>query len=185
MKSKTDWSLIVQGNISLLWIQETLNRKDKKVEEILIDFRNRYEGLDPLNPGLLMMASYLLFVYPQQAEFEALDFSRIKTGDFEVKEGTSTADARRFCSRIRNSLTHARFELIDERIEFRDERSGNDLFHATVEISKFGEFVNDFFFEAIRQHFRSIEAPTTSTCASTKGEDSPKANPSNQTTKSK
>ncbi|MGV6938645.1 hypothetical protein ACWA2B_24955 [Paenibacillus sp. CMM36] len=67
--SEINWNLILQGNISLLWIQETMKpeNKDKKVGELLDTFVNKNKGCSVSNIGSLIMASYLLLVYPKEA----------------------------------------------------------------------------------------------------------------------
>lgn len=160
-KRKTDWDLVIQGNISLLWCEWCLRyeNKDKTIGEALKIFSQKYENILPINVGLLLMASYLLFVYPQQTDFDNIDFDKIDINQFDVHEGTPKTDKKRFCSRIRNSLTHSRFGLHGERIEFHDQRNDEtDKFRASISIKDFGNFINNFMFEVKDQHFKRKEA---------------------------
>ena len=101
------------------------------------------------------MGAYILFVYPQQAEFEATDFSKIDTSRFDVQEGTEANNKQRFCSRIRNSLAHGRFNLRCNDIEFEDQRhGGTDRFRVKIGIKDFGDFINSFMQEVKNQYFR-------------------------------
>jgi len=122
--------------------------------QVLDDFLKEYRNVSPFNPGLLLMASYILFVYPQQAEFEAINFLRIDTDKFIVHQGTPNTDKKRFCSRIRNGLTHARFTVNGDQIELCDKKKdGTDQFRSTISVGDFGNFINGFMHEVKNQHF--------------------------------
>jgi hypothetical protein len=156
MMPTTDWDIIIKGNISLLWCQWSTNPKngDKKLSELLKEFHSQYNNIDPLNIGSLLMASYILFVYPQQSEFNSFDFSRVDTNHFTVHQGTSTTNKDRFCSRIRNALAHGRFAVNLDQIELSDQKTnGSDPFRTTILLVHFGEFINNFMDEVKRQHF--------------------------------
>lgn len=151
----TDWNLIVQGNISLIWCQwaNDPRNRDKTVGQLLAEFHQRYT-VAPLNIGSLLMASYILFVYPQQAEFENADFARIDTSKFIVSKGTPNTEHKRFCSRIRNGLTHGRFTVNGEQIELCDQKNdGSDPFCTTISVGDFGQFISAFMLEMKNQHF--------------------------------
>ncbi len=155
--STTDWNLIIQGNLSLIWCQLCMKpeNKDKTIKQLLNDFKSTYESIEPLNIGSLFMASYILFVYPKESDYKAIDFSKIDTSCFTVKEGTSNSNKDRFCCRIRNSLTHSRFSIEGDRISFLDyKKNEKDLFKASISIHKFGEFINNFMHEVKKQYFQ-------------------------------
>ncbi|MCC5848349.1 MAG: hypothetical protein JJU29_09660 [Verrucomicrobia bacterium] len=152
---KTDWNIVVQSNISLIWCQWALDPtyEKKTIGELLVEFREKYK-IDPLNIGSLIMAAYPLFVFPQQAEFNAINFSEIDLSSFTVTEGTNTTDPKRFCSRIRNSLAHARFKVEQNNISFYDQtKNGGDNFSASISIQRFGSFINEFMLEVKNQFF--------------------------------
>lgn len=154
---KTDWNIIVQGSISLLWCQWSTKPENmnKSLGQLLDEFRTRYSNVEPFNIGTLLMWAYILFVYPQQAEFDAFDFSRVDTNSFTVHEGTPNTNKKRFCSRIRNALTHGRFAVNADQIELTDQKQdGADKFQTTITIANFGDFINSFMHEAKSQHFK-------------------------------
>ncbi len=66
----TDWNLVIQSNISLLWLNECMKKsnQNKKVEDLMKEFQARNENVGILNSGTLMMASYFLFLYPREQE---------------------------------------------------------------------------------------------------------------------
>jgi hypothetical protein len=74
-----DWNLIIQGNISLLWIQECLNLANggKAINELLKDFRAKNDNCHILNVGTVFMAAYILFVYPKESDFINSDLTSI------------------------------------------------------------------------------------------------------------
>lgn len=152
----TDWNLIIQGNISLLWCQwcmDPMNRT-KTLSTLLEEFYTQYQNVEPLNIGTLLMAAYILFVYPQQTEFENINFDAVPTGDFNVVTGTLTTEKKRFCARIRNSLAHGRFAVHSDLITLTDQKpDGKDKFEANISVTKFGIFINEFMHEVKNKHY--------------------------------
>ena len=154
----TDWNILVRGYLSLIWCQKCVDSKNSKkcVAELLEEFEHKYEGVSPLNIGTLISASYICLMYPQQTEFEEMDFATIDIGSFNVTVGNAP-DSKYLCRRIRNSLAHARFTInsSDDIIIFRDQKpEGTDKFEAKISISKYGDFLNEFFFCAKEQFFK-------------------------------
>ena len=156
-EEKTDWNLVVQGNISLLWIQECLKNKDKTVGELLKEYMEKNENCEILNLGTLIMASYLLLLYPRERELTSIDWDKIRTPEFNFCEGRYK-DKSDLVRRIRNSLAHAHFN-VDPVITFEDWRQVNsnnqkeDYFKVQFKFCDYGNFINDFFLEVKRQHF--------------------------------
>jgi len=131
------------------------DNQEKTLRQLLQEFSVKYSNVSPLNIGSLLMASYILFVYPRQAEFDATDFSKIETSKFVVHQGTANSDKKRFCSRIRNGLTHGRFVITGDEIELCDQKNnGSDQFRSTIRVCDFGDFINGFMHEVKNQHFR-------------------------------
>ncbi len=92
-------------------------------------------------------------MYPQQSEFESLDYSSIPTDKFNVTVG-KTEGSKYLCRRIRNSLAHAQFQMSNGFFRFEDRNPcGGDKFKAEIEIVHFGDFLNEFFHESKKQHF--------------------------------
>ncbi|MCD4792418.1 MAG: hypothetical protein K8R54_04235 [Bacteroidales bacterium] len=157
----TDWNLIIQGNISLLWIQETLKpeNRNKTINELLIDFKNEYEQTEPLNIGTLFMATYLLFLYPRESEIININISKAQISDFYIKtkgnKQSNETENEYFIRRLRNSIAHGNFIIdTDLKIKFEDNnKSKSNLFVAEIHLPKFGKFINEFMLEAKNQHF--------------------------------
>ena len=158
----TDWNLIIQGNISLLWIQECLKSENrgKQVGDLINEFKLRNENCEILNPGTLFMATYLLFLYPKESELAALDLKNIDTSQFDIKAlGTKKKNETNkayLLRRIRNSIAHANFSIkSDFTIEFEDNnKQGTNYFKVEIGLSEFGNIVNNYIFEAKRQKFK-------------------------------
>lgn len=156
-----DLSLMVQGNISLLWIQacSKTENHDRKVGDLLADFRKKYKA-DINNNSLILMASYLFFVYPKEIYFDIIDYSSVDTSKFEVivcEEEESKRDSKYICRRVRNALAHSNIH-IDENmlITFEDDNlKKTDYFKCTIPFPDFGKFVNDFFFDVKDSFFNN------------------------------
>lgn len=155
----TDWNLIIEGNLSLLWIQETLNpiNKNKTIDEVLKEFKVRNKNIDPLNVGTLFMATYLLFLYPRESEFKNIDINSIDISGFEIKiqgsKPNNESDNEYLIRRIRNSIAHGNFTIEHNLIiRFEDNNMQNsNPFVTEILLSKFGSFINDFMFTVKEQ----------------------------------
>ncbi|GLQ32744.1 hypothetical protein [Litoribrevibacter albus] len=159
MKTTTDWNILIQGYMSLIWCQESTKpeNQNKKVSELLSEFQKRNNGVLPLNIGSMLSAAYICFMYPQQSEFDELDFSAIDTSCFSIKLGKKN-DSKYICRRIRNSLAHAHFEIFNSSFRFLDQTSqGKDRFEAEIKIKDFGSFLNDFFHISKNQSFNQTD----------------------------
>lgn len=156
----TDWNMIIQGNISLLWIQECLNSKNqnKTVQQLRNEFALKNENVDLLNPGTLFMATYLMFLYPKESEIKNVNWDEIKLPDYKVlKAGTIKGNIKtNFLRRIRNSIAHANFEITNNLdIIFRDiNPKGTDEFEIEIQLYKFSEFINSFMLTLKNQYFK-------------------------------
>ena len=84
----TDWKLLNQAMIGINWLKEINDAENarKTLLEILKENQASLFLKDErvLNVGVLIMATYILFVYPQQNEFDQLDFSQIDIGKFNI-----------------------------------------------------------------------------------------------------
>ncbi|AJH13659.1 hypothetical protein [Myroides profundi] len=152
----TDWNLIIQGNISLLWIQECLKpeNENKTIKDLLNEYRLKNENVTILNPGCLFMAAYLLFLYPKESEIVSTNLSFINTGIFDIiTMGVKSPDESKeeyIVRRIRNSLAHGNFEIDDNLvITFEDNNSAKtNLFRTKIRFNQFGELINNFMQES-------------------------------------
>jgi len=145
----TDWNLVIQADISMLWIQECLKPENsqKTVEELLNEYTKNNENINLINPGLLIMSAYILFVYPKESDTSNFDYSTIDTSGFDIKVGEKR-DNNSICRRIRNSLSHANFNIDKyNMITFKDSNTNNkcnnDPFETCIKCEDFGEFVNE------------------------------------------
>ena len=84
MDNETDWSSVKKALLGVHWLKVTndVDNKDRSVSELYLEHCNFWEGERLLNTGVLMMASYMFFVYPQQKEFDEIDYSYIDISDF-------------------------------------------------------------------------------------------------------
>lgn len=155
----TDWNLIIQGNISLLWIKECCKADpNETIGGLIKKHQAKYEGVPFLNIGTLMMASYLLFLYPREQQIIEIA-KNIDTSKFEmiVKGSMRNAETENqyICRRMRNSLAHGKF-VIDydsEIIYFKDDNNGVNHFHAKIYYADFGNFINDYMLCAKTAYF--------------------------------
>ncbi len=158
----TDWNLIIQGNISLLWIQECLKKENsnKTINELLKGFKLRNENCDILNSGTLFMATYLLFLYPKESELTNVNIEDINIAQFQItalgeKANNEETDKAYLLRRIRNSIAHGNFKIEQSSIEFKDNNKSNtNLFESKISIGDFGNFINDFMFKAKNKYFK-------------------------------
>lgn len=147
----TDWKLVSKGLLGIHWIMES--NKAENADLTLINLYNDKFGKDwkgerLLNSGVLMMASYLLFVYPQQADFEKINFSIFDTSKFNIlNQENDNSDNKKFCIRLRNSISHARFIVHEDRniINFKDNKpDGSDTIEFEIDLIDFGIFIENF-----------------------------------------
>jgi hypothetical protein len=153
--------MIIQGIISLLWIQECLNSKNqnKTVQQLRNEFALKTENVNLLNPGTLFMATYLMFLYPKESEIKNANLDEIKLPDYKVlKAGKVKENSKtNFLRRIRNSIAHANFEITNNLdIIFRDinPKDITDKFEIEIQLYKFGEFINSFMLTLKNQYFK-------------------------------
>src|ERR1035438_9805415 len=64
---------------------------------------------DLINPGLVLAACYIYFVYPRETAFDVINFDGIDLSSFEP----APPEAHRMLRRLRNSLSHGRFSIND------------------------------------------------------------------------
>lgn len=155
------WNTIIQAQISLLWISETLKpeNQDKTVKELLNNFIIRNESVLPINIGTLMMASYILFLYPREVEFINIDLKNIDATKFNIivkgNPNNNENDNQYLIRRIRNSLAHGKFQINDNNIiTFMDDDKGNNSFKVEILFVDLGNFIQDFMFNIKNQVFK-------------------------------
>lgn len=152
-----DLNLMINGNISLAWIQECLKpeNQDMKVHELLTEYRNKNDNAELFNTSILLMASYLFFVYAKEKDFNGRDYSFVDISKFKVTDcEENNHDSNYICRRVRNALAHSRVH-IDENLQMtfedfklirisRTDYRETDYFRCTISCVDFGNFINDF-----------------------------------------
>ena len=107
-----------------------------------------------MNAGVLIMAAYIFFVYPQQKEFDQLGFSKIDVTKFKITmEDNDISVPKTFCRRLRNLISHAKFEVIHDnhQIKFKDENNGANKIEFEIDTVSFGEFIDNSVLEVNHQ----------------------------------
>jgi hypothetical protein len=146
----TNWNIVAQGLLSIQWVIECNKGEniDKTLREIWGENFTDHQGGDRLlNNGFLMMSAYLLFQYPQQADFTNIDFSKVDISKFSIDyEDNSNGDPKTLCRRLRNSLAHGKYAIkeAEAQILFHDEYKGTDKIDFSIFTVDFGVFITDF-----------------------------------------
>ncbi|GEM_PF-1398007 len=163
-KTNTDWNLVVKTDLIVGWLND-LGREEnqnKTIEQMINEYKEKYEGTTPFDFSIAFAASYLLFVYPQQTEYENLNVEKIDISSFRIrKQGDPPrkGDTKKFFRRIRNSLTHAHFKIENETIIFNDfdfDKNATiiDEFEAEISIVDYIKFFRDFMFVVKDKYFK-------------------------------
>jgi hypothetical protein len=154
----TDWKLLNQASIGINWLKEINEAENAKktLLEILTENKASLFIKDErvLNVGVLIMASYILFVYPQQAEFDQLDFSKVDISKFKITfQEKDNSDPKTFCRRLRNSIAHAKFIVMhkEQIIQFKDDNNGVNRIAFEIDTVSMGSFIDNFILEVNRQ----------------------------------
>lgn len=110
-------------------------------------------GCDLINPGLVLAACYIYFVYPREATIASISLNGLDLASFAPRP----SDPRELLRRLRNSLSHGRFSIdADGFFMFRDQRpDGTDVFSTRIHFTQLGQFV-DTFGELAVKHFGRV-----------------------------
>ena len=140
--NRTDWNLVRQAQISILWLYASANSSDNSVRKALANFRSQNENCEVINPGILLAYAYIAFVYPHETAFKKVSMARLDCSKFTLKAGKQ----KDIIDRLRNSIAHGRYSISpDAVITFKDNNScGNNPFEVEVSCGDFGAFVNSF-----------------------------------------
>ncbi len=156
-----DLSIMLQGNLSLLWIQECINPKNenKKMGDLVSEFRKKNDNVELFNSSIILMASYLFFMYPKEKGFKNVDYKFADTSKFNVlecKEKKEKRDSKYICRRVRNALAHSNVHIAEDGlITFEDDnRKKTDYFKCTIPHTDFGKFITDFLFGIRDSYFK-------------------------------
>lgn len=141
-----DPRLLFEANRSFGWIFKCrslyVKHRDTSLRALLAPHMHG-DACDLINPGLVLAACYIYFVYPRETALEEVDLSSLDTSGFELAEQIAPLDLIR---RIRNSLSHGRFEIDDKGVfTLRDHSaSGTNLFMTKIHFARLGEFAEQF-----------------------------------------
>lgn len=157
----TDWKLINQAIIGINWLKviNDAENADKTLIQLLKERQDvlYLKGERVLNTGVLIMAAYILFVYPRETEIDNLDFSQIDISRFKITaEDKNNQNPKKICRRLRNSIAHANFEVIHDKnlLKFSDEKNGSNKIEFEIGIVDFGTFIDNFTLEVNRQNLK-------------------------------
>lgn len=162
IKAKTDWNVVTQGFLTVLWCSQSCAEAESKnsFADVFSAFlRDKSYGVLPINVGTLMMASYLMFVYPRERELEELPYDNIDIAAFNQTIG-AIEDKVAFIRKLRNALAHGRWRVINETIEFQNASRGEVNWEAAVHPLEFGEFLNQFYRKAMFKALTGSPNPT-------------------------
>ena len=125
------------------------------------DFGSKYEQTRLLNNGLLMMASYLLFVYPVECDLDKINASQIDISSFNIvrDDNNDSANSHRFLKRIRHCIAHSRFKMDGNIITFFDDYDQQKIIEFKIDTEKFGVFINQFSHEINNQMIQKFTTP--------------------------
>ena len=141
-----DPRLLFDANRSFSWIFKCRNlfvaRRNTNLRHLLAPHMHG-DACDLINPGLVLAACYIYFVYPKETALMGVDLSTLDTSGFKLSSQIAPLDLIR---RIRNSLSHGRFEIDDGGFFTLRDRStsGTDLFETRIHFSSLGEFAEQF-----------------------------------------
>jgi hypothetical protein len=141
-----DPRLLIDANRSFSWIFKCRNvfvaRRNDSLRRLLAPHMHG-DACDLINPGLVLAACYIYFVYPKETALMGVDLSTLDTSGFKLSSQVTPVELIR---RIRNSLSHGRFEIDDRGVFTLRDRSasGTDLFETQIHFSSLGEFAEQF-----------------------------------------
>jgi hypothetical protein len=145
-KSSFDPRLMLEANRSFGWIFKCFGlypgNPDAKLQDLLAP-HIRGNKCDLINPGLVLAACYIYFVYPRETALDRIDLSSLDLSAFQLSENITTHELIR---RIRNALSHGRFEIDASGVfALRDDNPrGTNPFETKIHFTDLGEFAEQF-----------------------------------------
>jgi hypothetical protein len=141
-----DRRLVFAANSSFSWIFECVsifNSGDRSSIREKLAPHMHGNACDLINPGLVLAACYIYFVYPKETAIEHVNLSQLDISKFTLSSPITPSNLVR---RLRNSLSHGRFEIDDKGIFtfFDQQKSGLVDFEAKIHFGSLGEFVQEF-----------------------------------------
>ncbi len=147
-----DPRLLTDANRSLSWIFRCFDAFKRNPGQRIGDLITPHitaGRCDLINPGLVLAACYIYFVYPREATIGLIDVAGLDVSSFVLSRSVTSSELLR---RLRNSLSHARFSIDAQGFfTFRDQRpDGTDVFSARIHFAALGTFVDSFGERAIK-----------------------------------
>jgi hypothetical protein len=150
-RDSTNWDLVEKGWLGVEWIirSNDIKNADKTLKDLYGEqIAPNWNGERLFNEGVLMMASYLLFVYPIERDFDKIDPTSLEFSDFTILTDVLNqfqSDKLLFLKRIRNSIAHARYNIKNNVItmsDFNQQHTNNIEF--SIGLVNFGIFIQKF-----------------------------------------
>jgi hypothetical protein len=149
-------ALMFAANNSFNWIfkchQSYNSNQDSKLRDLIAP--HMFDGkCDLINPGLVLAACYIYFVYPREA-LQDIDLSSLDVSSFKVSKIITPSELIR---RIRNALSHGNYEIDDDgtfRLRDNNPKETNP-FEATIHFTQLGEFADQFAKLALNWFFQN------------------------------
>ena len=151
-----DPRLVVDANRSFSWIFrafEAFKRDPNQRIGDLLAPHIHVDHCDLINPGLVLAACYVYFVYPRETALNALPLDGMDVAPFHLSREVEPHELLR---RLRNALSHGRFSIDDEGVfSFQDHRQdGTDALSLRIHFADLGMFVDAFAKRAVHQFLR-------------------------------
>ncbi|MFB5560289.1 HEPN family nuclease [Bacillus cereus] len=93
--------------------------------DLVSEFRKKNDNVELFNSSIILMASYLFFMYPKEKGFKNVDYKFADTSKFNVlecKEKKEKHDSKYICRRVRNALAHSNVHIAEDGlITFEDD----------------------------------------------------------------
>jgi len=155
MSSNTNWELIHEALAVIQWLRVSNNpeNKDKKLYELFKDeVFLKYGDIRLFGKSLLLMAAYMLFVYPKEKDFNLIQFDKIDFNKFNILHQDYEHSNKELSNRIRNALVHSNYMFRDNTLIFSDNNHRkNSYIEMEISVVDFGEFITDFIFSVDNQ----------------------------------
>lgn len=161
MPKGADWNLVIQTQIAVKWLEESMNSSNPYVKKEVEEYRKKRENCGLLNPGVLIAYAFMVFVYPKETEQPEIKKLKTDYSKFQVTKGSFEF------RRIRNAIAHGRFSVShdDGIITFWDSRLDEEKkididFEASISLWDFGSFVDSYCSELKALHFAKKRKPS-------------------------
>jgi len=149
MKTSPDWHLVAEALSSLEFLRDIVEpeNQSKEVREVIANHTDEKNGMPPLSPGTLVAFAYVAIVYPKERVVFGLPSQLVAHQFNESKKSKTNSE---LLTNLRNALSHGDFEVVEDRMFFRNERSG---WHAWITHEDLSVFLHDIYIKIVAQHY--------------------------------